>query len=80
MKVAVDGGEPPTGTEGWMVETTHRGILVHRIPAEGFGGLVFALGMVALTLVAVPALRPLVALSLVAGLLFAPLVHRLHSH
>lgn len=59
---------------------THRGILVQRIPAEGFGGLIFALGMVALTLVAVPALRPLAAFSVVAGLLFAPLVHRLHSH
>lgn len=59
---------------------THRGILVQRIPAEGFGGLIFALGMVVLTLVAVPALRPLAALSVVAGLLFAPLVHRLHSH
>jgi hypothetical protein len=58
----------------------HRGILVHRIPAEGVGGLIFALGMVAVTLVAVPALRPLVVLSLVAGMLFAPLAHRLHSH
>lgn len=62
-----------------MVET-HRGILVHRIPAEGLGGLIFALGMMVLTLLAVPALRPLAAFSLVAGVLAAPLLHRLHSH
>lgn len=58
----------------------HRGILVSRIPAEGFGGLLFALGMASLTLLALPALRPLAALSVVAGVLAAPLVHRIHSH
>jgi hypothetical protein len=56
----------------------HRGILIHRIPVEGAGGLIFALGMVLIALVGIPAMRPLVALSLVAGLLAAPALYRLH--
>lgn len=59
---------------------THRGILVHRIPAEGFGGLIFALGMASVTLVAAPALLPLAAFTLLAGALAAPLIYRLHRH
>jgi hypothetical protein len=58
----------------------HRGILVHRIPAEGLGGLIFAAGMVALTLAAAPELRALALLSAVAGVLAAPLLYRLHRH
>ncbi len=56
----------------------HRGILVHRVPAEGVGGLIFALGLAAVSLIAVPALRPLAAFSLLAGTLAAPLLYRLH--
>lgn len=58
----------------------HRGILVHRIPVEGLGGLLFALGMASVTIMAMPGLRPLALLSIAAGVLAAPLVHRLHSH
>ncbi len=58
----------------------HRGILTHRIPAEGLGGLIFTVGMLMLTLVAAPELRPLALLSAVAGVLSAPLIYRLHHH
>jgi hypothetical protein len=58
----------------------HRGILVHRIPAEGLGGLIFAVGMVTLTLVAAPELRALALFGTVAGVLAAPLLYRLHHH
>lgn len=59
---------------------SHRGILVQRIPAEGAGGLIFALGMVVLTLIAAPELRALAAFCAVAGVLSAPLIYRLHHH
>ncbi len=59
---------------------SHRGILVQRIPAEGLGGLIFALGMVALTLLAAPELRPLAAVCALGGVLSAPLIYRLHHH
>jgi hypothetical protein len=56
----------------------HRGILIHRIPVEGAGGLIFALGMVLIALVGIPALRPLAALSLLAGVAAAPVLYWLH--
>ena len=58
----------------------HPGIRIDRIPAQGGGGLIFAVGMVALVLVAMPAVRPLVALAVVGGLLLAPVLHWRRTH
>jgi hypothetical protein len=57
----------------------HRGILISRIPAEGLGGLIFAVGTAAVFVLAVPAFRPLVAACVVGGILLAPVLRRLHS-
>ncbi len=55
----------------------HRGILISRVPAEGPGGLIFALGMVAVAFMAVPEIVLLAVISLVGGGLLAPvLIHR----
>lgn len=56
----------------------HPGIRIHSIPATGGGGLIFALGMAALVLVAVPALRPLALAAVAGGALLAPVLHRLY--
>jgi hypothetical protein len=56
----------------------HQGIRIDHIPAEGVGGLIFALGTVAIFLIGFPALRPVAALALLGGLLLAPVLHRLH--
>jgi hypothetical protein len=56
----------------------HQGIRIDHIPAEGGGGLIFALGMVLVFLVAVPALRPVAAVAVLGGLLLAPVLHRLY--
>jgi hypothetical protein len=56
----------------------HRGILISRVPVEGVGGLIFALGMVAVTLMAMPQIRLLALISLVGGVLLAPVLIRLH--
>jgi hypothetical protein len=55
---------------------THAGIRIDHIPVEGAGGLIFAIGMMALTIMAVPAITPLALACLVGGLIFAPLFHR----
>ena len=57
---------------------SHQGIRIDHIPAEGVGGLIFALGTVAIFLIGFPALRPVAALALLGGLLLAPVLHRLH--
>jgi len=56
----------------------HAGIRIDRIPAEGAGGLIFAIGSVIIFLMAFPALRPIAAVSVVGGLLLAPVLHRLY--
>jgi len=56
----------------------HQGIRIDHIPAEGVGGLIFALGTVAIFLIGFPALRPVAAVALLGGLLLAPVLHRLH--
>ncbi len=56
----------------------HAGIRIDRIPAEGGGGLIFMVGMVVLFLIGVPAMRPVVALAALGGILLAPLLHRLY--
>ena len=39
----------------------HAGIRIDRIPAEGMGGLIFAVGTAFIFLLAFPALRPIMA-------------------
>lgn len=56
----------------------HQGIRIDRIPAEEGGGLIFTIGIVALFLIGVPAMRPVVALAALGGALMAPLLYRLH--
>jgi hypothetical protein len=56
----------------------HSGIRIDRIPAEEGGGIIFAIGIVVLFLIGVPAMRPVVALAAVGGVLLAPLLHRLY--
>src|SRR5262245_6935520 len=49
----------------------HRGIQIHRIPAEGVGGLIFAIGFSALFLLTVPSFVPVVAACVLGGLVAA---------
>ena len=56
----------------------HRGILISRVPAEGVGGLIFAVGMIAVALMAVPEIRLLALISLVGGAGLAPILVRMH--
>lgn len=56
----------------------HAGIRIDRIPAEEGGGLIFAVGMVAVVLIAFPALAPLAAGVLAAGAALAPVLHKLY--
>jgi len=56
----------------------HAGIRIDHIPAEGGGGLIFALGTVVIFLVAVPAFAPALALAALGGLALAPVLHRLY--
>lgn len=56
----------------------HAGIRIDHIPAEGGGGLIFALGTVVIFLVAVPAFAPALALAVLGGLALAPVLHRLY--
>jgi hypothetical protein len=56
----------------------HRGIRIDRIPAEEGGGIIFAVGIVMLFLIGVPAMRPLVAATALCGVLLAPLLHRVY--
>ena len=56
----------------------HPGIRINSIPAQGGGGLIFALGMVAIVLLGLPAVRPLAAVAVLGGVLLAPVLHRFH--
>jgi hypothetical protein len=56
----------------------HAGIRIDRIPAEEGGGLIFALGMAAIFLIAFPALLPVAGAALVGGAVLAPALHWLH--
>ena len=62
------------------MESMHRGILTHRIPAEGVGGALFALGVAVIFWVGVPAFRPLVLFSLAAGMGLAPILYYRRHH
>jgi hypothetical protein len=60
------------------MEKLHQGIRIDQIPAEGMGGLIFAIGSSAIFLLAFPALRPIAAAAAIGGLLLAPVLHRLY--
>jgi hypothetical protein len=60
------------------MEKPHQGILISQIPAEGVGGLIFAIGSSAIFLLAFPALRPIAVAAAIGGLLLAPVLHRLY--
>ena len=49
----------------------HRGILIDQIPAEGAGGLIFALGTVLIFAIGVPEIRQFLPVALLGGLLVA---------
>ncbi len=57
----------------------HSGIRIDRIPAEEGGGLIFALGSVAIVLLAFPALMPVVGAAVLGGVALAPILHRLRG-
>lgn len=56
----------------------HQGIRIDHIPAEGAGGLIFAIGSTVIFLMAFPALRPIAVAGAIGGLLLAPVLHRLY--
>jgi hypothetical protein len=56
----------------------HPGIRIDHIEARGGGGLIFAVGMMVLVLMAAPALRPLALAALLGGGALAPVLHRLY--
>ncbi len=56
----------------------HTGICIDRIPAEEGGGLIFALGMALISLIAFPALLPVAAAAILGGAALAPVVHWQH--
>jgi hypothetical protein len=56
--------------------STHPGIRIDAIPAAGGGGLIFALGMVALFWLSVPELRPIMYACVAGGALLAPVLYR----
>jgi len=53
----------------------HPGIRIDAIPAQGGGGMIFALGMVGLVWIGFPGLHPLLLGCLAGGILFAPIFH-----
>lgn len=56
----------------------HGGIRIDHIPAEGGGGLIFAVGTAVIFLLAFPALLPIAGAALAGGLVLAPVLHRLY--
>jgi len=56
----------------------HAGIRIDRIPAEGGGGLIFAVGSAAIFLLAFPALLPVAAAAVIGGVALAPVLHKLY--
>jgi len=56
----------------------HAGIRIDRIPAEEGGGLIFAVGMIAVFMIAIPGLLPVAGAALVGGIVLAPILHRIY--
>jgi hypothetical protein len=57
----------------------HPGITMHKIPVKGSMGLVFTIGVLAMTLLALPEARWFLAMSLPTGVAIA-IILRLTSH
>lgn len=57
----------------------HQGILIDKIPAEGMGGFLFALGTALIFLIGIPAIRPLGLIGLAGGLFFAGILYFWHN-
>lgn len=55
----------------------HPGIAIHKIPAEGTGGLIFAVGLAALFLLSLPAFVPVFAACVLGGLALALLLRQI---
>jgi hypothetical protein len=49
----------------------HKGILIDKIPVDGFGGLVFAVGTMVIFMIGIPEIRQFSILALPLGLLVA---------
>lgn len=60
-----------------MFPHPHPGIRIDHIPAEGAGGLIFALGIAAIVWIGVPALHSVLLGCVIGGILFAPIFHAL---
>jgi hypothetical protein len=56
----------------------HTGIRIDRIPAEEGGGLIFAVGMAVIVVLAFPALLPIIGAAFLGGVVLAPILHRLY--
>jgi hypothetical protein len=60
------------------MQNRHPGIRIDSIPVQETGGLIFAVGMSVLFLLAVPALLPVVGAAVIGGALLAPVLHWLY--
>ena len=58
-----------------QMQARHPGIRIDSIRVEDTGGLIFAVGMVVVFLLAVPSFVPVVAAAAVGGVLLAPVLH-----
>jgi hypothetical protein len=56
----------------------HAGIRIDRIPAEGAGGLIFAVGTATIFLMGFPALLPIAGAAVLGGVVLAPILHKLY--
>ena len=57
----------------------HRGILIDQIPAEGAGGLIFAVATILIFSIGVPEIRQFLPVALVGGLLVAAGLYYWHN-
>ena len=57
------------------MQNRHPGIRIDSIPVEETGGLIFAIGMSVIFMIAVPAFVPVVGAAVVGGALLAPVLH-----
>jgi hypothetical protein len=57
----------------------HPGIRINSIPVAGGGGLIVAVALPLLILVAVPAIRPLAAVCVLGGVLFGILLRAMRA-
>lgn len=58
----------------------HPGIRIDKIPVEGWGGVIFVLGILAIGLIAHPAVRSLMLISIIGGAFGALVLHLWHKY